>query len=272
MDAVPALRARLEAWSPDDAEAAFAFTARLARDNGWSEAFAARVVREYRRFIELYVTAGHPVTPSDEVDQAWHLHLLYTQDYWGSFCAEVTRVPIHHGPTRGGDAEQDKFVDWYARTLASYERIFGETPPADIWPPAHARFGRGRSFVRVSRADVWLVPKQRVRRGVRAALLGGFALTLLGGCAGMVLALDDQDQVVLFGLVGLIIVVLAGVLAAQQTRRKSARIRELELRLLDTEDEDERKKLKRRIRQLKRRMRYEDSGCGGCGGCGACGG
>jgi hypothetical protein len=64
---------------PGDAEQTFA--ARLARENGWRPAQAARVIEEYRRFCFLAVTAGHPVTPSDAVDQAWHLHLTYTRDY-----------------------------------------------------------------------------------------------------------------------------------------------------------------------------------------------
>ncbi|MEK6230809.1 MAG: hypothetical protein N2A42_03075 [Luteolibacter sp.] len=33
---------------------------------------------EYKRFVALAMLAGHPVTPSEEVDQAWHLHLVYT--------------------------------------------------------------------------------------------------------------------------------------------------------------------------------------------------
>ncbi len=41
---------------------------------------------EYRRFAFLAATAGHPVTPSDAVDQAWHLHLTYSRDYWDRFC------------------------------------------------------------------------------------------------------------------------------------------------------------------------------------------
>jgi hypothetical protein len=72
---------RIQAYEPDDPRAAVPFSARLARDNGWSEEFAERVVAEYRRFAFLAVAAGHPVSPSDAVDQAWHLHLLYTR-YW----------------------------------------------------------------------------------------------------------------------------------------------------------------------------------------------
>lgn len=54
------------------------FGSRLARANGWSEQFANRVIDEYKKFAFLAVAAGHPVCPSDEVDEAWHLHLTYT--------------------------------------------------------------------------------------------------------------------------------------------------------------------------------------------------
>ncbi|MEJ7660653.1 MAG: hypothetical protein WKG07_14075 [Hymenobacter sp.] len=66
-----------------DGQAALSFSHRLARDNGWSLAFARRVVLEYKKFVYLAATCGHPVTPSDEVDQAWHLHLVYTRSYSG---------------------------------------------------------------------------------------------------------------------------------------------------------------------------------------------
>ena len=60
---------------------------RLASENGWSREYAVRVMQEYRRFAFLAVAAGHPVSPSDAVDQAWHLHLVYTRSYWDEFCA-----------------------------------------------------------------------------------------------------------------------------------------------------------------------------------------
>ncbi len=273
MDAAPSLRARLHAWSPDDSAAAFAFTARLARDNRWPEAFAARVVAEYRRFIELYVTAGHPVTPSDEVDQAWHLHLLYTHDYWGPFCAEVTQTPIHHGPTRGGVSEHGKFEDWYARTLESYERTFGETPPADIWPPAETRFARARTFTRINTADVWLVPKRPVRRGVRAALAGGIALTLLGGCAGVVMA--GGSGTIGWFFAALLVLILFG--ALRGGRRRKARIQRLEREIKLETDPKNRALLEARLIRMKKRGGGGDGsggwfGWGGCGGCGGCGG
>ncbi|MFM8953133.1 MAG: glycine-rich domain-containing protein, partial [Planctomycetaceae bacterium] len=96
------LWAGISAHPLDDPRAPLTFTARLARENGWSIARAVRVVEEYRRFVLLAVTVGEPMTPSEDVDQVWHLHLVYTRDYWNAFCDGVLGVPLHHGPTRGG--------------------------------------------------------------------------------------------------------------------------------------------------------------------------
>ncbi|MCA8949831.1 MAG: TIGR04222 domain-containing membrane protein, partial [Planctomycetes bacterium] len=168
--------------------AALPFTARLARDNSWSRRFAARVVEEYRRFTFLAVVAGHPVTPSDQVDQAWHLHLLYTRDYWQVFCAEVLGRELHHGPTAGGPAQGALFDEQYSRTRHSYLTWFGEHPPVDIWPDAATRFGRDTRWVRVNRDDVHLLPRLRLR----TALLGIFVLLALA--AGCTLAPDSRPD------------------------------------------------------------------------------
>src|SRR5687767_62987 len=76
-------------------KAQLSFAERLARENGWSMVHADRVTREYKRFCFLAATAGHPVTPSDAVDQAWHLHLTYSRDYWQRFCPEVLGRALH---------------------------------------------------------------------------------------------------------------------------------------------------------------------------------
>jgi hypothetical protein len=131
----------IQAHMPGYADASLGFSQRLARDNGWSDAYAMRVVTEYKRFAYLAATLQHPVTPSDQVDQAWHLHLTYTRDYWEVFCPRVLGQPLHHDPTRGGGSEREKFFDWYAKTLAAYRTVFGE-PPQDIWPGPERRFAQ----------------------------------------------------------------------------------------------------------------------------------
>ena len=54
--------------------------------------------------------------------------MTYSEFYWEDF-AKGMPVKPHHGPTRGGDDEDNKFIDWYAKTLESYEQIFGNKPP-----------------------------------------------------------------------------------------------------------------------------------------------
>ena len=157
---------------PDNA--ALPFAERLARDNGWSRAEAERVIEEYRRFCFLAATVDHPVTPSDAVDQAWHLHLTYSRDYWERFCPEVLGRPLHHGPTAGGSDEQHRYFTQYAETLRSYERVFG-SPPADLWPDAARRLNEDPKARRVHPRDAIIVP----RKAIRAALLLAAILAML---------------------------------------------------------------------------------------------
>ena len=150
----------LEEFEIDRSGIALPFAKRLARENAWSVDYAERVVREYKRFVFLAMRAGHPVTPSEQVDQAWHLHLTYSRDYWQLFCPEVLGADLHHGPTAGGQAERSRYYEQYAQTLASYEAAFGEPPPPDIWPPAARRFGSDPLSYRVNPADVVTFPKR----------------------------------------------------------------------------------------------------------------
>jgi hypothetical protein len=154
----------------------FDFISRLARDNRWSADFARRVYREYLHFMYLAVRANHPVTPSDEVDQAWHLHLTYSRSYWDEFCGAVLEEVVHHDPTRGGIDERHKFRSWYAETLQSYEATFGYPPPPDIWPRLVTRFERAPDFVRINTQDFVLVP--------RSIVLGGGFISIAAGAVG----------------------------------------------------------------------------------------
>ena len=206
----PELRARLQAFSPDEPGAVFPFSARLARENGWSRARALRVVEEYRRFLYLAMTAGHPVTPSVDVDQAWHLHLTCTRSYWEELCGRVLGRPLHHDPTRGGRAEGEKFVDWYARTLASYRAAFGQAPPADVWPAPGARFAPAARIRQVSDATHWVIRKPRLRPLGRVVAGAGALLSVLGlaACAA------DPSLVALL-IVGFPILVVGLIIGAE---------------------------------------------------------
>ncbi|QYJ06309.1 glycine-rich domain-containing protein [Qipengyuania flava] len=172
---------RLAAYEIGPADAAFSFTQRLSRENRWSDAFTERVLREYKRFCYLAKTAGHPVTPSDAVDQAWHLHLTYSRDYWERFCPEVLEADFHHGPTAGGKVERARYYDQYAATLKSYEDAFGEAPPEDIWPDAQRRFGADPLSFRVNPRDVVVMPRRLAGALAIGAIVLAAAAVLLGG-------------------------------------------------------------------------------------------
>jgi uncharacterized protein (TIGR04222 family) len=148
---------RLEKYSMDEPATALPFSGRLAQEHGWTLHYAQRVIAEYKRFAFLAVLAGHPVSPSAAVDEAWHLHLLHTDTYWNRFCPEVLGTALHHHPSRGGTVERDKFKDWYTSTLASYRKFFGKEPPTDIWPPAN----RPARFVQLEPTSYWIIAKPK---------------------------------------------------------------------------------------------------------------
>jgi uncharacterized protein (TIGR04222 family) len=132
---------RICAYELDDPSHEIGFLAHLMRANGWSRLLALAAIEEYRKFVFLALEADHQVTPSDQVDQVWHLHLLFSDAYWNDFCPRVLGRPLHHHPTKGGQAERDRFHELYRATIHSYRQHFGE-PPADLWPPVDVRFGR----------------------------------------------------------------------------------------------------------------------------------
>jgi uncharacterized protein (TIGR04222 family) len=123
--------------------------------------------------------AGHPVSPSEDVDQVWHLHLAYTKSYWQEFCGEILKRPFHHNPTKGGAEESAKFETWYANTLASYRKFFGEEPPKDIWPSVAVH----HELKWVDTGSNWIIPKPPVARLFLGASFAG--LLCMVGCASL---------------------------------------------------------------------------------------
>jgi hypothetical protein len=180
---------RLEGFDIDGGAAQLTFAMRLAKEQGWSPDYARRVIREYLRFIYLGTTDG-PVTPSHAIDQAWHLHMIYTQSYWDRLCGEVLGKPFHHHPSRGGEREDAKHREQYRATLEKYRQAFGEEPPMDIWGPKPRP-----------------VPQPKFRPGW-LALLGSVILgTVAVGCEG-----DPPPGFGIFAcLIPLLILTLLGV-------------------------------------------------------------
>ena len=145
----------------DDPSSSFTFSDRLARENDWSLEYSLRAILEYKKFLFIIVTSAKPQTPSDQVDQVWHLHLLYTQSYWIDLCKYTLGKDIHHGPTKGAE-QRGAFKDLYDDTLNLYTSLFNESPPKDIWPANEDRFS-DINFSRVNKHQNWVIPKPRFK-------------------------------------------------------------------------------------------------------------
>lgn len=142
----PDLWARLEAFEFDKGTGSAPFSVKLARAEGWSAAYTARVIEEYRRFLYLTQVSRKQVTPSQIVDAAWHMHLTFTRDYWEDLCPNVIGKPIHHQPC-AGEEEMPRYRDQFAATKALYEAEFGAEPPRDIWGREDATRRKRRAFL-----------------------------------------------------------------------------------------------------------------------------
>jgi uncharacterized protein (TIGR04222 family) len=231
---VRALEERVEVLQLDEAGAVDTFSRRLARENCWSPAFTARVIEEYRCFLILLGSAQHPVTPPDAVDQAWHLHLLYSRGY-RRFCQEAFGRMLHHGPSRGGSSQRAKFEADYQRTLETYERTFGRVPPPDIWPPVAKRFEPGTAFARVDTGAHWLIPKPRAAHAIENVIVTRTGLGPAALLSLLALAIFSATQITASGpeFLGLFTAAWLATLVLAFVAKSSARKGALPTRDLD---------------------------------------
>jgi len=199
------LWAKIAAFRFNDEDAAFKFSHRLARENGWTIAYSKRVIQEYKKFIFLCCVSPSAVTPSDQVDQVWHLHLTYTKSYWTDLCQNTLAQEIHHTPTKGGFAEGKKFNERYTATLDLYKDKFNAKPPKSIWPDNEIRFS-DIHFQRVNLKNYWLLRKPdwstnsvALFIAVVATLL--FVLSSSSGTTGKIIGLFVLLGILLWGII-----------------------------------------------------------------------
>jgi len=176
------ISAHAELWArlcahPFESDDGLDFTSRLAREQGWTRDEARAAVDEYRKFCFLAMAVGRCMTPSEIVDQVWHLHLTYTRDYWNVFCPQVLRSDLHHEPTRGNAGETAQFRECYADTLAAYHAHFG-APAERFWPGTLERFRAGERFRWVDRERHLLLPRPRPP-AMRTRVAATFAMLLV---------------------------------------------------------------------------------------------
>jgi hypothetical protein len=133
------------------------FSARLARENGWSPAQARAAVEEYKRFLYLVCVADSRLAPSAAVDKVWQLHLADTRSYWTELCDGTLGRPIHHDLADGPRAYH--LLDAYAETRALYASEFECDPPAELWPLVSERFAMAPSRLEPDPTGCWIAPQ-----------------------------------------------------------------------------------------------------------------
>ncbi|HYJ82522.1 MAG TPA: hypothetical protein VEW26_06735 [Allosphingosinicella sp.] len=181
----PALWAALSHMRIELSGAPLRFEDSLADEQGWTVGFAERVTDEYRRFLYLAATAGFEVTPSQAVDEAWHLHLTLPH-YREILCGRILGRPLEHRPATGESGDEERHCRQYEDTVALYERAFLRPPPSDIWPrpiswesrlaAAGRRRGRGLAFRIAGGAALGAAATYASGFAVASVVLGGAAL------------------------------------------------------------------------------------------------
>lgn len=115
---------------------------RLVSIEGWSPSEATAVIKQYRNY--LFLRKKYPqenLPPSKDIDEAWHAHVLHTEDY-RNFCRQVFSNEadqyLDHHPHIAKEGSVESLNKLFERTQALYREEFGEY----IYQIA------GRSFIR----------------------------------------------------------------------------------------------------------------------------
>lgn len=124
---------RISDYQIDQAEVIIPFTRKLAQTEGWTRRFCLLAIEEYKKFVYLCCISKNGASPSIAVDKVWHLHLLYTTEYWKEFCPKILERELHHFPNVGGINDYNKHQDWYLETLKLYITVFRQNPPEPFW-------------------------------------------------------------------------------------------------------------------------------------------
>jgi hypothetical protein len=111
---------------------------RLVDKEGWSPKDAKESVKRYKRFLLLALKhPNHNGTPTEDIDEVWHAHILYTKQYMAD-CQAIFGKYLHHAPGKEGKRETKKMQNSFAETCRLYQKEFGEPfsltlDPSTFW-------------------------------------------------------------------------------------------------------------------------------------------
>ncbi len=93
----------------------------------WDPTEAQEVLRKYKNFMILWgiKPGGLGLVPTREIDEVWHLHILFTKNYTAD-CLHIFGSYKHHTPSLGSEDEQKALAAAYIQTAKLYEHHFKE--------------------------------------------------------------------------------------------------------------------------------------------------
>ncbi|CEJ67895.1 hypothetical protein BN1195_00175 [Chryseobacterium oranimense G311] len=141
---------RIRSFSLDASGADFPFSKKLAKEENWTLDFTKKAIEEYKKFVYLCCILPNGASPSETVDKVWHMHLIYTQNYWEEFCPNILKRKLHHHPSKGGMIEKEKHQNWFTDTLKNYQEVFQQKAPEEIWGERKERAKRKSGLKRAA--------------------------------------------------------------------------------------------------------------------------
>jgi len=74
---------------------------RVMKEKRWTRRMAEVAAQYYRNFLFLSKKYGdQDFGPTEQIDEIWHAHILYTQEYHRD-CEKIFGYYLHHQPERG---------------------------------------------------------------------------------------------------------------------------------------------------------------------------
>lgn len=114
-----------------------AVVGRYAEDHSVSEEVARIAFSAFKQFMVVNVFVEGIKTPSQAIDDFWHIFVLYMRDY-EEFCKSHLRGIVYHDP-----GKDDSGMAFYPMTRATAKELCGELDPR-FWPEDHAPHPRAR--------------------------------------------------------------------------------------------------------------------------------
>jgi hypothetical protein len=109
---------------------------------GWTAERAALGELRYRRFLYLKITLPEgKASPSEDVDEFWHQHIINTERY-GPDCQQIAGRFLHHSflsPEKSHDAQL--LSECRLATCTSYEELFDEPYEETVGSALLSRWG-----------------------------------------------------------------------------------------------------------------------------------